>query len=155
MTSGLMWSRAVVTRNYAILPPEGVAPSVLPEWQDTTARVLAAPAMGARFAEYLLEIGRGGGSRQTLRKGIEAFFYVLEGRLELDANGSGKALEPGGFAYLQPGSRFTARATEPTRMLWLKKSYQSFGDTTPYDVFGNESRLSGETYHGIDGTAWC
>ena len=47
---GLVGSRAVVERNYAILPPQGIPESVLPEWNGTAARVLAAPVMGARFA---------------------------------------------------------------------------------------------------------
>jgi (S)-ureidoglycine aminohydrolase len=149
--SGLVWSRAVVTRNYAILPPEGVAVSVLPEWRDTVSKILAAPAMGAKFAQYLLEIANDGGSRQTLAAGVEAFFYLLDGRVELEANGTNFRLEPGGFAYLRPGSGFEVRATAPSRLLWLKKVYQPYDEPTPRDVFGHESKVAGETYMGIEG----
>src|SRR5256885_8854907 len=64
---GLVGNRAVVERNYAILPPEGIPESVLPEWTGTAARVLTAPAMGARFVEYRLDLAAGGGSKQTLQ----------------------------------------------------------------------------------------
>ena len=86
--SGRVASRAVVHRNYAILPPEGMATSVLPEWRDTVACVLTAPAMGARFAEYLLEVASGGGTEQTLRADLQMFLYVLDGQAELVLNGT-------------------------------------------------------------------
>ena len=75
---GRVASRAIVERNYCILPPEGIPESVLPEWTATAARVLTAPAMGAAFVEYLLDLAAGGGTKQTLGEGIETFFYVLE-----------------------------------------------------------------------------
>ena len=50
---GLVGSRAVVERNFAILPPEGIPESVLPAWSGTACRVLASPAMGAGFARAI------------------------------------------------------------------------------------------------------
>ena len=149
--SGLVTSRAVVRRNYAILPPEGVATSVLPEWRDTISRVLAAPAMGARFAQYLLEVAPGGGSTQTLRDGVQMFLYVLAGEARLDLNGAAHRLGPGGFAYGRPGSRFVLEATKPLRLLWLKKVYVPFGTARPGDLVGDEAKVRGETYMGIEG----
>ncbi len=149
--SGLVASRAVVRRNYAILPPEGMATSVLPEWRDTVARVLTAPPMGARFAQYLLEVAAGGGTEQTLRADVEMFLYVLEGRAALDLNGRAHRLGPGGFAYGAPGARMTVRADGPLRMLWLKKVYVPFGSATPADRVGDEAQVAGETYMGIEG----
>src|SRR6185295_10932795 len=40
---GLVTSRVVVERNFALLPPEGIPGSVLPEWTKTEARILTAP----------------------------------------------------------------------------------------------------------------
>ena len=149
--SGLVVSRAVVRRNYAILPPEGMATSVLPEWRDTVARVLAAPAMGARFAQYLLEVAAGGGSEQALREDVQMFLYVLEGQGELSLNGRSHTLGPGGFAYGKPGSRFTLRAKSALRLLWLKKVHVPFGSSRPADLVGEDAKVRGETYMGIDG----
>src|SRR5438045_15129 len=50
---GLVGSRAVVERNYAILPPQGIPASVLPEWGATEAEVKGEPFMGV--AELLLK----------------------------------------------------------------------------------------------------
>jgi (S)-ureidoglycine aminohydrolase len=149
---GLVGSRVVVERNFAILPPEGIPESVLPEWSGTAARILTAPAMGARFVQYLLEIAAGGGARQELKPGVEAFFYVLEGRVQLDLSGLGHTLEPGGFAYLKPGSRFDLQVSAgKARVLWLKKRYEPWGTSAPVDQVGNERTMAGETYMGITG----
>jgi (S)-ureidoglycine aminohydrolase len=149
--SGLVGNRAVVRRNYAILPPEGMATSVLPEWRDTIARVLAAPPMGAKFAEYLLEIAPGGGTEQTLRGDLQMFLYVLEGQAELDLNGTSHRLGSGGFAYGRPGARFALRAASSLKLLWLKKVYVPFGSQQPTDRVGDEAKVPGETYMGIEG----
>ena len=101
---GLVTSRVVVERNYAILPPEGIPESVLPEWTATAARILAAPALGARFAQYLLDLQPAGATRQALGKRTECFFYVIEGGIDLESDGLAHALAPGGYAYLKPGS---------------------------------------------------
>ena len=147
---GLVGSRAIVKRNYAILPPEGIPASVLPEWTTTSARILAAPAMGARFAQYLLDVAKGGGTRQSLASGIEAFFYVLEGRVALELGGKSHDLAPGGFAYASPGSRFAIAAPAgPARLLWLKKAHEPFGDHGPRDVIGNERDVKGEPFMEI------
>jgi (S)-ureidoglycine aminohydrolase len=149
--SGLVVSRAVVRRNFAILPPEGMATSVLPEWRETVARVLTAPAMGARFVEYLLEVAAGGGTQQTLREDVQMFLYVLDGKAELDLNGKSETLGPGRFAYGRPGARFTLRASSPLRLLWLKKVYVPFATARPADLTGDEGKVKGETYMGIEG----
>ena len=148
--SGLVGSRAVVKRNYAILPPEGIPESVLPEWSATAARVLAAPALGSRFAEYRLDVAKGGGTRQNLRPGVEAFFYLLEGRATLELGGAKHDLAPGGFTYLSPGSSFALGAPSgPASLLWLKKAHEPFGDRAPKNMVGNERDVAGEPFMEI------
>jgi (S)-ureidoglycine aminohydrolase len=146
---GLVGSRAVVERNYAILPPEGIPESVLPDWSGVAARVLAAPAMGARFAMYLLDLAPGGGGTQALPEDVEAFFYVTAGEARLDLGGRPHALRPGGFAYLRPGSRFKLGAQKETRVLWLKKVYELLDSRRPADVLGDEAEVKGEPFMGV------
>ena len=145
---GLVGNRAVVERNYAILPPQGIPESVLPEWTGTAARVLAAPAMGARFAMYLLDLAPGGGSAHALSEDVEAFFYAVSGECKLDL-GRPHALGPGGFAYLHPGARFKLGATAQSRLIWLKKVYEPFDERRPADVLGNEGQVKGEPFMGV------
>src|SRR5436309_2374276 len=146
---GLVGNRAVVERNYAILPPQGIPESALPEWTGTAARVLAAPAMGARFAMYLLALAPGGGSAHALPEDVEAFFYAVSGECKLDL-GRPHALGPGGFAYLHPGARFKLGATAQSRLIWLKKVYEPFDARRPADVLGHEGQVKGEPFMGVD-----
>src|SRR5215470_6192247 len=146
---GLVTSRVAVERNFCLLPPEGIPASVLPEWDNTEGRVLAAPALGARFAMYLLDLQPQGGTGQQPPAGIESFFYVISGQVDIDLSGQGRRLEAGGFAYVTPGSRFRVHARQATRMLWLKKRYQPFGNEEPYDVSGNENEVKGEPFMGV------
>ena len=148
---GLVGTRARVERDWALLPREGMAESVLPEWRNTAAKILAAPAMGARFAQYDLALGAAGGTQQTLAEGIEGFVYVLEGAVMCDLNGGGSRLGAGGFAYMRPGSRFSLTADAPARLSWIKKRYAPFGSHKPHDIVGNEEKIAGETYLGIEG----
>ncbi len=146
---GLVTSRVVVERNFALLPPEGIPASVLPEWQKSEARILAAPAMGAKFAMYLLDVQPGGGSGQTPAANLQGFFYVIDGEIDLDMNSRGYRLAKGGFAYVSPGARFRVVARSATRMIWLKKVYQPFGNDRPHDVVGNEAEVKGEPFMDI------
>jgi len=151
MRPSLVWSRSRVERNWALLPPEGVAESVLPEWQNTVSKILAAPAMGAAFAQYELAIAARGGTQQSLPENVEAFLFVFEGELRCDVNGSGQSLAPGGFVYMRPGSRFMVTATTAARILWLRKRFAPYSGRAPHDVVGNERQMPGETYMGIEG----
>ena len=148
---GLVWSRARVERDWALLPPQGMAESVLPEWTSTVAKVLAAPAMGARFVQYDLRVGKGGGTQQQLPEHVQAFVFVQGGSVRFDVNGAGSTLAAGGFLYMKPGSRFAITAQEDAHLLWLKKRHVPFGSVRPHDLVGDETKLAGETYMGMEG----
>ncbi len=147
---GLVTSRVAVERNFAILPPEGVPESVLPDWFGTAARIHCSPEMGARFAQYLLELQPGGGTLQHLPDGIESFFYVIEGGVRLKLNGVAHELTRGGFAYLTPGSNFQIKADAAARLLWLKKRYVPCATGHAEDVVGNETKIAGEPFMGVE-----
>ena len=146
---GLVTSRVAVERNFALLPPEGIPASVLPEWTKTEARILAAPPMGARFAMYLLDVAPGGGAGNTPPENVQGFFYVIDGEVELDLNSRGYRLAKGGFAYVSPGARFRLIARNQARVIWLKKRYQEHGSSRPFDVVGNEAEVKGEPFMEI------
>jgi len=146
---GLVTSRVVVERNYAILPPEGIPESALPAWRDTAARVLCAPAMGAEFAMYLLDVKAGGGTRHALESDIQCFFYVIEGDATLTRGSDVSALAAGGYAYLVPGAEVSLASRAGARVIWLKKVYEPLAGVTPRDIVGNETQLPGEPFMEI------
>ena len=144
---GLVGSRVAVDRLYALLPPEAVPASTLPEWAQTDVRILTSPAMGAGFVQYQFDLGPTGGSSQVLAHNVQAFFYVQSGQVRFDTDGQkGRMLETGGFLYLPPGARFTAEAVVPSRILGIKKRYARYGDTESREVVGREQDLPGEPF---------
>ncbi len=148
----LLGSRARVTPRYAVLPLEGIPYSRLPEWPRSQVRVLAAPALGAAFAEYLLELERGHVGEHAADQRVEFFFYVLSGRLTLKVDGKEHLLEAGGFALVPPRSGFAAAAEEPTRLLLLRKGYEPAPGIEGFDlVTGNQARVNGSVYCGDPG----
>jgi (S)-ureidoglycine aminohydrolase len=149
MQQGLVGSRAVVARNFAILPPEGIPEIVLPEWPGAAVRVLTAPAMGARFAMYEIALPAGAAGTPALAPRIEGFLYVLAGRVRLELDGKTQELATGGFAYLAPGARGVLAAAAAARVVWLRKPYAPWGERAPASRVGSEREIKGEPFMDI------
>src|SRR5690606_32254461 len=122
-------NRGAVRPNYAFMPPEGVPASRPPHSELTIAPIPAAPGPGARFAQFVLEIEPGGGSRQPIREeGVQHFYYVLSGVAEIALDGQvPQPLTAGGFAYIPPATAFALRnqGPEKLRILGLRKRYEA------------------------------
>ena len=86
--SQLLHSRTRVRPRYALFPLEGIPFSRLPEWPNAQVRVLAGPALGAGFVEYLAGPEDWPGRGSTRRTGrSSSFFYVLSGAATLTMDG--------------------------------------------------------------------
>lgn len=149
-------NRGVVRRNYAFMPPQGVLVSRLPQYQGTIARILAAPVLGACFAQYVLEIAPGGGTRAPFGEaGIQHFFYVLTGEVVLGIDGAApKPLAVGGFAYLPPGVPFTLgnETAETVRVLALRKRYEPVpGLAVPEPILSHQDAVPMTNHTGMEG----
>jgi (S)-ureidoglycine aminohydrolase len=148
----LLSSRTRVKPRYALLPREGVPYSRLPEWPRAQVRVLAGPALGAGFAEYLLDLPSGEKGAHRADGAIEFFFYVLSGSLALSVDGVRHALAPGGFALVPPNSGFTATADGQASFLLLRKRYEPAAGIPLYRaISGNQEEAKGEVYVGDPG----
>lgn len=149
-------NRGIVRPNYAFMPPEGVLVSRLPQFDKTIARILAAPVLGARFAQYVLEIAPGGGMREPFREeGIQHFYYVLSGEARFAmADGEAKAFPEGGFAYVPPGEAFalTNPGAEPIRVLALRKRYEPApGLDAPEPILSHRDAVPVTNHIGMQG----
>lgn len=130
-------TRGVVKPNYAFIPPEGVIDSFLPNYEKTTVRFLAAPVLGAKFAQVVLEINAGGGTRGHFSDHLQRFFYVLSGTVELSIDGGVPViLEREGYAYLPPNTRYSLRNAGggQARVIGIKKAYQKIDLPQPEPV---------------------
>src|SRR5262249_5294893 len=121
----LLHSRTRVRPRYALMPLEGFPTSRLPQWTNTDARILAAPALGAQFVEYLLNLQPGGGVEGLGDTRTEVFFYMLSGAADLTIGAAGPhSLVEGSFALIPARMSCTLRASAPTSILMLRKAYE-------------------------------
>jgi (S)-ureidoglycine aminohydrolase len=148
-------NRGVVTPMYAVMPAEGVLSSRFPGFEATTVRILTAPAMGARFAQILLEFEPGGGTTASRDDGLEHFFYLLSGEVELEIAGTVHRLTPHGYAYVPVGHsyRIRNRADEQSRLLWIKRLYEPIDVPAPAPLVGHRDEVPRSTQH-TDGRYW-
>jgi (S)-ureidoglycine aminohydrolase len=137
----LVHSRARVRPRYALMPLEGFPTSRLASCPDAEVRVLAAPAIGAGFVQYLLDIppGKQGGFHPDDR--LETFAYLLSGHIEFGCGGQksgGGEMKPGSYGLFTPADGFVYLTREPSRLLILRKVFER----EPYA--GNAARVVGQ-----------
>lgn len=127
----LVHSRTRVRPRYALMPLEGFPDSRLPTWPDARVRVLAAPALGAEFVQYLIDLpARKRGDFAPDRR-LETFHYVLSGSGEFttgasDAGGSAgdRKLTVGSYGLTPPEWGLSVVAREAMQLLVLRRLYE-------------------------------
>jgi (S)-ureidoglycine aminohydrolase len=130
--TALMTQRAVFTEAYAVIPRDclsDIVTSFLPGWRRTRAWILARPLSGfaETFSQYLVEVAPGGGSdAPDAEAGAEHVLYVMAGEGTLTLAGQGHDLEPGSYAYVPAGLRWTllAEGPQPLRFHWYRKLWE-------------------------------
>jgi (S)-ureidoglycine aminohydrolase len=148
----LRHTRARLRRRYALFPLEGYPLSRLPHWKDAEVRILTSPAMGAQFAEYLVDLEPGGGTRHEPDNLAETFLYLLSGEADLILNGGRNALTEGSFALIPHTSNFTLTATSDCRVLMLRKAFeQAKGIGYPHQLVGHQKDVPAEVWLDIEG----
>ena len=147
----LLTGRAIFTEAYAVIPKgvmRDIVASLLPHWSQTRAWILARPLSGfaETFTHYVMEVGPGGGSASPEPDaGAEAALFVVDGQLDLTIAGQAHTLDAGGFAFVPPGTTWTARNTQqsPVRFHWIRKRYEPVeGIATPDPLVTNEARIT-------------
>ncbi len=156
----LLSGRAVFTEAYAFIPRgvmTDIVTSALPFWKKTRAWIIARPMTGfsETFSQYIMEVQPGGGSdRPELDPGAEGVLFLLQGGMRLTIAGETHAMEPGGYAFLPPGIRWSLSndGDEPARFQWIRKSYEPVeGLGLPDPVVGNERNVKNMPMPDTDG----
>jgi (S)-ureidoglycine aminohydrolase len=158
----LTTDRAVFTEAYAVLPRDTMRDIVVsrwPHWRGTRGWILARPLTGfaETFSWYVVEVTPGGGSdRPEPDPGAEAVLFVVDGTLRLTIDGIDHVLGPGGYAFLPPGTRWTATGDDDatTTFHWVRKAYEPVdGIDVPEPFVTHESDVAVDPMPGTDG-AW-
>jgi (S)-ureidoglycine aminohydrolase len=128
-----------------LFPLEGFPVSRLPSWPNAEVRVLAAPALGARFAEYLIDMQPGAAGSFPSDHRAETFYYVLSGAARLDD----AEVRTGSFGLLPPTDDFSVRASDTTRMIVLRKIFEPAAllhASNAKPVHGHEASISAQAW---------
>src|SRR5271170_1420460 len=128
----LVHSRTRVGSRYALFPLEGYPLSKLPTWPGAEARILAAPALGAGFAQYLIDLPAGADGQFTADQRIETFYFVLSGAGRF--HGLAEPLSAGSFGLIPPAAsaQFSTNTGQTMRLLLLRKQYESAAGIAPF-----------------------
>lgn len=138
----LVHSRTRVRDRYAVMPLEGFPVSRLPSWPDAEVRVLASPALGAGFVQYLIDLPAGKSGHFFADAGAETFYYVLGGAGEVPEQEGGASVRTGSFGLLPPGRGLTVRADDSMRLIVLRKRYEAAAGIEAFKpYFGQESEV--------------
>lgn len=147
----LVHARTRVRPRFALMPLEGYPFSRMPGWPpDAQVRVLASPALGARFVQYLIDVPGGVRGQFAADPAVETFHYVLRGTGSIGATRPNDQ-RPGSFGLTPPGDPFEYAATESTRLLVLRKRFQAAEGVEPFAaISGHESQVAAEPWADTD-----
>ncbi len=128
----LLTGRAVFTDAYAVIPKgvmQDIVTSQLPHWNGTRAWIIARPLSGfaETFSQYIMEVQPGGGSENPEPDPqAQGVLFITEGELNLKLAGESHVLQPGGYAYIPPGSEWSLKNSgdAPARFHWVRKAYE-------------------------------
>jgi (S)-ureidoglycine aminohydrolase len=128
----LLTGRAVFTTAYAVIPKgvmRDIVTSYLPFWEKTRAWVIARPLSGfaETFSHYIMEVSAGGGSdRPEGNPEAEGVLFTVGGHYTLTLEGRKHAMEPGSYAFIPPGTRWSVKndGDGPATFHWLRKHYE-------------------------------
>jgi (S)-ureidoglycine aminohydrolase len=127
----LLTDRAVFTEAYAVIPKgvlRDITVSYFPFWEKTRAWVLSRPLSGfaETFSQYIMEVKPEGGSdKPEPDANAECVLFVVEGKLALTLSGTTHEMQPGGYAYIPPGAKWSVRnkSAESVKFHWIRKAY--------------------------------
>ena len=157
----LLTDRAIVTEAYTVIPRgvlRDIVTSKFPGWTRTRAWILAKPVQGfaTTFAQYVVEVGPGGGSDQPEPEaGVESVVFLMTGRLDLTIDGAEHHLEPGGYAYLPAGADWSIAnpGEAPASLSWVRKPYEPApGIDAPKPFVTREQDIAPTPMPDTDGT---
>ena len=153
---------AVFTEAYAVIPRStmrDIVTSALPGWTGMRMWIIARPLTGfaETFSQYIVELTPEGGSDSPDEDPeVQHAIFVTEGRITLEIDGKTDDLEPGGFAYIPPGTpwRIANPGRDNTRFHWWRKRWQpAAGTSRPDPIIAREQDIAPAMMPGTNG-AW-
>ena len=143
-------TRSSLKPDHLLHTPDTFVRTPLPGAVGVDYIVHVAPRLGARFTQMTAEFAAQGilGPAPAQR-----FLYVLEGSLELKADGRTSTIVPGGYAFLPQGQEHTVRALTASRAAVIEKPNEPLrdGEAVPKLVVGYEADVAVVALGGDEG----
>jgi (S)-ureidoglycine aminohydrolase len=134
----LVHTRTRVTPRYALMPLEGFPSSKLPGSPDADVKILASPALGAKFVQMLVELPKSGKLNFEANPEVEYFYYVLSG----SGTTAQTSIKPGSFGLIPPTNAVQFTGSESLRLAVLQKRHElASGIPIFKPLHGNESNI--------------
>jgi len=124
-------TRSSYQRDHLLQTPDTFVRAPLPGMQTATAIVHAAPAMGAAFTQYTVELEPNGSFRLGQ---AQSFLYVVEGSVAFAET----ALSPGQYAWLPPDFTVHVSAPDKARVAVIEKHHSALHGMVPDQLTGDE-----------------
>ena len=126
-------TRSSHQRDHLLQTPDTFVRAPLPGMTFANAIIHAAPAIGAKFAQYTVELEPGGSFETTPS---QTFLYVLAGDIIIDPNQ--ERLETAQYLYLPPGHVSRVTANGAARVAVIEKPFSALDSREPQRFIGSE-----------------
>ena len=146
-------TRSRLARDHALITPDTHVPSPLIGWKNATSFVHISPEMGARFLQYTAVLD-GNAVSHSPGVGIERFFYVQNGSVELEVDSKmlslkKQTLNAGGFAFIPADCKhqITTNGSGTASLIVFEKAYSKLESVTPPEaIVGDAKDVAGEPF---------
>ncbi|MGL4859168.1 MAG: (S)-ureidoglycine aminohydrolase [Enterobacteriaceae bacterium] len=151
----ILSSRAVIRKeSYAIIPPDGLVCNVIPGFEHCDVTILSSPKLGASFVDYLVTLQANGQNQQGFGdEEIEVLAYVIDGKVNVSAQGQNHTLDKGGYIYCPPGVKLcfeNSNSGNKSQLFLYKRRYNRIPGQEPWLITGNVNQLEKIAYEGMD-----
>lgn len=138
-------TRSSRKHDHLFLTPDSFVRTTLPGMTACAAVVHASPAIGANFTQYTAEFEPGG---ELGPVDAQRFIFVLEGELQIHADGNPNKVPARGYAYLPEGMAHRVSSSTSCRAAVIEKRYSSLESVdTPCAIISHEDAV---TSHALD-----
>ncbi len=149
----LLISRSIIKKNnWVLLEPDGIVRNSIPGYENCDVTILATPAMGASFADYLVTVHENGKNLKGIGgEGIESFLYVIEGEVSVSNSEKKADLTAGGYIFSPAGDNicFENRGKSDAKLMVYRRRYIALEGHSAHTVVGNVNELEWIEYEGM------
>lgn len=150
----LLETRSVIKKdNWVLLEPDGLVKNAIPGYENCDVTILASPAMGATFADYLVTVHEGGKNLRGIGgEGIETLLYVLSGKVTVKNAEQEAELTEGGYMFSPAGNNicFENVSGEEAKLFVYRRRYDAIEGYAAHTVVANTNDMEWIEYEGMD-----